>query len=63
MNELYEALGRKQAALDAMNVEYDRLLSLLQQVVSGKISPGRVTVDTEKRTWACKPEEVPDAGG
>lgn len=48
---MYAAIGRKQTELDNLNIEYDRLLSLLKQVLSGEIDACRVTVNTSSRSW------------
>lgn len=62
MNEnLYEMLGRKQAELEGLNIEYNRLLAVLGQVVSGEIERGRVLVDLAARTWTVGAKE-PEPG-
>lgn len=63
MNEeqLYAALGRKQVALDALNVQYDLLLEQLLKVASGEISRGRVSVSLENRSWSIAPDKTEEA--
>ena len=55
--ELFAVIGRKQMDFDNLNVEYDRLLSLLDQVISGQIQAQSVTVDIAARKWTIA---VPD---
>lgn len=50
--QLYATLGRKQAELEAMHTEYDRLLLLMEKVLSGEIEKSKVSVDLEKRSWS-----------
>ena len=49
---LHEILGRKQAELENLNVEYDRVLQLLAWLASGEVDSSRVTVDLKSRTWS-----------
>lgn len=58
--QLFEALGRKQAALDTLLTEYDRLLSLLEQVVDGRIDSHTVRVDLAGRRWEVVFPGVPE---
>lgn len=37
--------------IERIHGEYDRLLGLLDEVVSGRIDPVRVVVDRSSRTW------------
>lgn len=53
---LYASLGRKQAELEQLHTEYDRLLALLAAVLSGEIAPARVHVDLERRCWDVQPD-------
>lgn len=53
--QLYELLGRKQAELEELHGEYDRLLAVLADVVSGDIAPARVCVDRQARRWEVLP--------
>lgn len=68
MNEaqLYELLGRKQADLEALHREYDRVLALLSHVLSGDVHGSRVRVDLAGRRWeivgTC-PDEPPVENG
>lgn len=48
---LYETIGRKQAELDALHGEYDRLLALLGQVLDGRVPTDAVRVDLHQRRW------------
>ena len=50
--EMFAAIGRKQHELDVLNSEYDRLLALLGQVISGETMADRVSVDLQHRSWA-----------
>lgn len=50
MNE-FEALGRKQLALDNLNAEYDKLLLLVQELITGATKPDQVEVDLAGRSW------------
>lgn len=59
--ELYAVIGRKQVDLDAMHVEYNKLLSLLSSVVSGDVNKERVTVDLKARTWVLTEEVKEEA--
>lgn len=56
-SELYESLGRKQAELDTLNLEYSRLLDLLRLVVIGEITHDRVTVEMDGRKWTLAPKQ------
>ena len=59
MNEnLYEIIGRKQADLEALNTEYDKLLGVLSQVISGEIEAQRVSVDLQARSWSVNPKKA-----
>ncbi|MFA5921168.1 MAG: hypothetical protein WC856_07735 [Methylococcaceae bacterium] len=49
---LYATIGRKQEELDNLNVEYDRLLSVLSGVVYGDIDVNLVAVDLKARSWS-----------
>lgn len=67
MNEeqMFAAIGRKQAELDILNDEYDRVLLLLNKVVSGEIPHDEVAVDLSGRRWTYTPnpalqEEPPE---
>jgi hypothetical protein len=53
MNEakLYEALGRKQAQVEAQDQAYTELIHLLARVVSGEVARARVVVSLADRTW------------
>lgn len=53
---LHEMLGRKQFDLENLSAEYDRLLAVLGQVVSGEIAPERVSVDLTARNWKVEPK-------
>ena len=57
MNEskLYEALGRKQAQLEAQDAAYTDLITILANVVNGSIHPDRVAVNLNDRTWFVTP--------
>ena len=55
----YAALGRKTLELEQMHAEYDRLLALLDGVLTGEIAPQRVRVDLEGRSWVL--DAIPDA--
>lgn len=62
MEDAYAALGRKQLELENLNAEYDRVLLLLSQVVSGQTAKEAVTIDLTGRKWTLtaaepKPEE------
>jgi len=65
--EAFEAVGRKQLALDTLNTEYDRLLVVLGKVVSGEIDQRKVTVDLAMRCWGIEVDGLtpatPDAEG
>jgi len=71
MNEndkIFAHIGKKQieleatkAAFDQNNIEYDRLLTLLNQVVTGVTPVHEVTVDLAARRWTHTPMAVPDA--
>jgi hypothetical protein len=52
MDQVFEALGRKQFQLESLDKEYTRLMELLAGVVSGSIEPSRVTVNLTDRRWA-----------
>ena len=54
---LYESIGRKQADLDNLNAEYDRLLAVFGQVASGEVARERVSVDLAARSWKVEPIE------
>jgi hypothetical protein len=56
--QLAAALGRKHLELEQLNRNYDQLLVLLANVVSGEIGPARVTVDLAARTWALAEKPV-----
>ena len=51
-NELYETIGRLTMQLEDLNDEYDRLLEVLRQVVTGEVKLECVTADIAGRTWA-----------
>lgn len=55
------ALGRKQLELDAMHVEYTKLLKMLALVVAGEVEASRVSVDLAARRWSCAPLPQDDA--
>lgn len=61
MNEakLYEALGRKQAQIEAQDQAYTDLIQLFARVVSGEIPIARVAVDPVNRTWVLSAPEKP----
>lgn len=61
MDALYTIIGRKQVELDALHREYDALLGVLSEVVTGTIAPARVTVDRVARTWAVASPSVGEA--
>jgi hypothetical protein len=42
-----------------LDTEYDRLLALLGEVITGAIEPGRVIVNTLARTWEVRPVDPP----
>jgi len=52
MNELYEALGRKQLQLEQQDAAYSQILRLVAEIVCGKIDRTRVLVNLTDRTWA-----------
>ena len=52
---LYAALGRKQFDLEQLHGEYDRLLRLLGEIVTGQIDATRVHVDLDRRQWGLLP--------
>ena len=52
MEKLFEMLGRKQVELEQLNENYDAVLQLLAQVVSGEVDRRRVLVNLTERTWA-----------
>jgi len=56
-NEMYALVGRKQTEFDNLNIEYNRLLSVLHEVALGQIQPSRLSVDLQARSWAVS---VPD---
>ena len=51
---MYAVIGRKQTELDNLNVEYDRLLFILAQVLSGQLAADKVTVDIPGRRWTVE---------
>jgi hypothetical protein len=53
--QLYEKLGRQQAAHDALKMEYARLLLLFAQVLRGETDPAAVTLDLAAQTWTLTP--------
>lgn len=55
--EMFAAIGRKQTELDTLNSEYDRLLSLLSQVISGEVPADRVSVNLHGRSWEIAAEQ------
>lgn len=57
MNDVYEMFGRKQAELESMHSEYNRLLIVLHSVLNGELESGRVSVDLEKRAWKIEEAE------
>jgi hypothetical protein len=56
MEVLYAKLGRKQEAVENLQVEYGRLLSTLADVVAGRTAVSRVTIDTATLSWAVAPQ-------
>lgn len=50
-DNLYEVIGRKQAELETMHAEYNKLLSVLHGVVTGVLKAENVTVNLEGRSW------------
>ena len=55
-DKIYEALGRKQAIIEAQDLAYSRLLDLAACLVSGDIPRSRVLVDVTNRTWTLAPK-------
>ncbi len=55
----YELLGRKQAELDNLNVEYNRLLTLLQSISAGEAKPAEISVDVAGRSWSYTKVPIP----
>lgn len=49
--KLYEAIGRKQMAIEFKDAAYAQLLDALQQVVSGQLAPEKIEVDTANQRW------------
>lgn len=58
---MYASIGRKQTELDRLNAEYDKLLGVVSQIVSGEIHPSRVSVDLAARNWAVAAVNPPPA--
>jgi len=60
---LYELVGRKQEAIENLQLEYAKLLNLVRWLKSGEATLDRVTVDGD--SWnlapAAKPVEEPSA--
>jgi hypothetical protein len=54
-SQLFEILGRKDAALIALNAEYDSLLAVLVKLSSGEIDLKQIVVNTTARSWAIQP--------
>ena len=54
-SNVYESLGHFAIDLINLNGEYDRLLALLCQVISGEVAHERVSVNLVTRTWAVTP--------
>lgn len=55
IEQLYAVLGRKQAELDAMHGEYNRLLAMLGNIADGHVLSSWVKVDLVARTWTVTP--------
>ena len=55
-DELDAIIGRKQVELENLNLEYNRLLMVLGQVVSGEVEKDRVSVDLAARSWKVEPK-------
>ena len=55
--EALAALGRKQVALEALDLEYTKLFNLLSQVMLGEVAPERVTLDFTDRSWKVEAKE------
>ncbi len=49
--KLYEAMGRKQATIEAQDAAYGKLLELLAMVVSGAVELNRIAVNLTDRSW------------
>ncbi len=49
--KLHEAIGRKQLELEDRALQYQSLIRLLAQVVSGEIARSRVIVNLTDQTW------------
>ena len=55
MDQLYAKIGRQQVESERLNAEYDALLKLLGDVVTGAIERSRVLVNLTGRSWALSP--------
>lgn len=53
--KLYELIGRKQAAFEALDAAYTELLSLLAEVVGGATERSQVLVNLTDRSWGKAP--------
>ena len=57
--DVFGIIGKKTVALETLNEEYDRLLSLLSRVLKGEVEPSQVTVDLPGRKWELRDIEPP----
>lgn len=58
-DELYNMVGRKQAALEQAYVANREMLNVLNALASGQITPDRLSVDLQKGSWQIKSEAGP----
>jgi hypothetical protein len=55
--QVFELLGRKQAALELIQGDYSKLVGVVLQIKMGKVSLDRLTVNPDG-TWLLSPEIV-----
>jgi hypothetical protein len=55
---IYELHGKLTEAHSTLNIEYDKLLSVLAAVKSEDISIDKVEVDLEKRSWSIAEDKT-----
>ena len=53
--QLFELLGRKQAALELIQGDYNKLIAVMRAVRNGEIALNRLTIRPDG-TWALGPE-------
>ena len=57
--ELYETIGRKQAALDALQADYRRFLAIVASIKAGATSLDCLTIDGDNWKLVSPDPEAP----